>query len=284
MMGFSVSPYVALFAVFALWSGHLQAYCVAIACILLHELGHALTCDLLGFALREIRIHAFGASLQTDELLEENPRAEALVAAAGPAASLLLGGVSYILFCQLRWEIFYLFFVYHMIFGVFNLLPAFPMDGGRILHACLMQKAGMRKAQKICCAVGICVGICLILWSLAAWRLFGVNAPLFCIGVVLILSALRQKRCVSSYVLGSFQKQQALQMGEVLPVQVLAVSFDTPLWKVLQFLRQANYSRIEVYNNQMQLVGHVQEQTIALAAAQMGKNTLVKQLCKPRLH
>jgi Zn-dependent protease len=146
MMGFSISPYTALFAVFAMWSEHLQAYCVALACILLHELGHAVACDLLGFPPKEIRIHAFGASLQTDELLEENPRAEALVAAAGPAASLLLGGVSYILFCQLRWEIFYLFFVYHMIFGVFNLLPLPALDGGRLVFLFIEAIRGKRVA------------------------------------------------------------------------------------------------------------------------------------------
>jgi CBS domain-containing protein len=83
---------------------------------------------------------------------------EALMAAAGPAVSLLLGGLLLLAErvvhqADLHVALFYLAWL-NVVLGVFNLLPAFPMDGGRVLRALLAGRLGMTRATRIAATVG----------------------------------------------------------------------------------------------------------------------------------
>ncbi|MGZ8562219.1 MAG: site-2 protease family protein [Candidatus Limnocylindria bacterium] len=117
--------------------------------VLAHELSHALVARRFGMRVRDITLFIFGgaASLEGDA---ERPRDEALIAAAGPLTSLAIGaallGLSLVI-AQPEVEaiVGWLGFI-NLTLGVFNLIPGFPMDGGRILRAVLWKVRGDRNA------------------------------------------------------------------------------------------------------------------------------------------
>jgi len=118
--------------------------------VLAHELSHAVVAKRLGLRVKEITLFVFGgaATLEGDP---KRARDEALIAAAGPVASLAVGaallGID-LLFTeqpQLLAAIGTLSFL-NLTLGLFNLIPGFPMDGGRILHAVLWRLRGDRYA------------------------------------------------------------------------------------------------------------------------------------------
>ena len=119
------------------------------ASVLAHELSHALVARRFGVRVTSITLFIFGGAAN----LEEEPkraRDEALIAAAGPVASLLIGGVmlavdALVAQPQLRALVGWLGFI-NITLGLFNLLPGFPMDGGRILRAILWRVRGERYA------------------------------------------------------------------------------------------------------------------------------------------
>lgn len=133
----------------AAWGGALFASLLFFSSILLHEFGHSLTSNALGLPVRSITLFIFGglARLSGEP---ERPRDEFLIAAAGPAVSVALG----LLFLAIGTlasfagapPVFAVVFGWlggvNLILAVFNLVPGFPLDGGRILRAAVWQVTG----------------------------------------------------------------------------------------------------------------------------------------------
>jgi Zn-dependent protease len=115
------------------------------ASVLAHELSHALVARRFGVTVRDITLFVFGgaATLEGDA---RTPRQEALIAVAGPLCSLLLGGAFYLLGVAVGQEqvaavVGWLAFI-NVTLGLFNMIPGFPMDGGRLLRALLWKVRG----------------------------------------------------------------------------------------------------------------------------------------------
>ncbi|MCG2795250.1 MAG: site-2 protease family protein [Actinomycetia bacterium] len=129
---------------------------VFFACLLLHELAHSLVAKRNGIGIRRITLFLFGGVAEMREDVSD-AGVEFRMAAAGPLASFLLAGAFYGLYrlsnslgagLVIVVPLYYLA-VINALVGAFNLLPGFPLDGGRVLRALLWKVTGdMRKATK----------------------------------------------------------------------------------------------------------------------------------------
>ncbi|MGE0022010.1 MAG: M50 family metallopeptidase [Hyphomicrobium sp.] len=149
------------------------------ASVLVHELSHALVANRLGEDVRRITLFIFGgmAHLSGEP---RGPGAEVKIAAAGPLTSIGLGALFYAVSLGLArggveplWTaVFrYLGFV-NLALAVFNLLPGFPLDGGRLLRAYFWQRSGdLRSATRRAADWG--GGIAVGLMALGALQIFG---------------------------------------------------------------------------------------------------------------
>jgi len=112
--------------------------------VLLHEMGHAAMARFYGIRTHSITLYPFGGLAALDRE-PETPRAEALVALAGPAVNFVLAALAVPL-VALGLPGAQLLLGLNLVLGIFNLLPAFPMDGGRILRAWWSLKLGRTAA------------------------------------------------------------------------------------------------------------------------------------------
>jgi Zn-dependent protease len=173
-------------------------------CVLLHEYGHILTARRYGIHTQDIILTPIGGIARL-ERMPEKPFQEFVVAIAGPMVNVAIAGflflLGYLLFQNERWELFKWFLSERLnIFGepdemdsvildsgldpsglllylpvlltaniilvVFNLIPAFPMDGGRIVRALLAMRIGRSKATNIAALIGQGFAVLFILYGL----------------------------------------------------------------------------------------------------------------------
>jgi Zn-dependent protease/CBS domain-containing protein len=234
-----------LFVLFGSWSqGHTVARAVMgvlfvlclFACVVLHEFGHALTARRFGIQTRDITLLPIGGVARL-ERMPDDPKQEVWVALAGPAVNVLIAIVlvfiSVIIGARPDWSGFDWtssnllkdLIKVNILLVLFNLIPAFPMDGGRVLRALLAMRMEYTRATKIAARTGQALAF--------IFGLIGLFGNPFLVFIALFVW------------LGAEQEAAAVQVGSSLnglPIQrVMQTDFktlspDEPIARVVEYL------------------------------------------------
>lgn len=142
--------------------------------IIFHELTHSLVARHYGVSMKEITLFIFGGVAHMEED-PPSPRAEFMIAVVGPLSSFFLAASAFLLYklgMQNGWPVTitgvlnYLSWL-NMILALFNLIPAFPLDGGRILRSALWKwKKDVRWSTNIASQIGSGFGLVLIIMGI----------------------------------------------------------------------------------------------------------------------
>jgi Zn-dependent protease len=139
---------------------------LAFASVVLHELGHALVARKLGVHVAGIELSFFGGAAKMVQI-PRTARHEIAIAAAGPAVSLVLGGLGFGLGTALHVPLLSMIGWINFVIAAFNLIPALPMDGGRILRAALTYKMDFVRATDVSVYVARVFTVLFALYGLA---------------------------------------------------------------------------------------------------------------------
>lgn len=141
---------------------------VIFACVVLHEMGHSLQARRYGVVVRDIVLLPIGGMARA-ERIPESPREEIVVAISGPLVNFTIAGI----IALVKWplgspilageDFFSNLLIVNLALGIFNLIPAFPMDGGRILRGLLALWLPYLKATRIAKDVGLLIALLFIL-------------------------------------------------------------------------------------------------------------------------
>jgi Zn-dependent protease/CBS domain-containing protein len=156
------------------WEGLAFILCL-FGIVVLHELGHALTARRYGIKTRDITLLPIGG-LARLERMPTDPKQELLVALAGPAVNVVLAGLLFGILTTIGWaagsveelsaqlstfsgNLLVQLFAANLFLAVFNLIPAFPLDGGRVFRAILAMKLDYVRATQVAASLGQSIAI-----------------------------------------------------------------------------------------------------------------------------
>jgi Zn-dependent protease len=121
--------------------------------VVLHELGHAGAARLYGISTASVTLYPIGGVAAVARI-PEIPVQELVIAVAGPAVNAVLFTLALVAWLATGSEVLLAGAAINLVMGVFNLIPAFPMDGGRVLRAGLSLLMGHVRASRVAMSVG----------------------------------------------------------------------------------------------------------------------------------
>lgn len=263
-IGIIINPFFILLLFVAAAFGKLAPVLLLFFLVIWHEVAHTIVARYYGLHVSEIELLPFGGVARIDELLQLDPHKEALVALAGPLSNLvllILGGIAsqyyvipnnwYYLFVQANFGLF-----------AFNLLPALPLDGGRILRSRLVTKHGYRKATEHA------VIIAQIIASLLA--LLGTIGSLYCgylnqlvfvgLGFFIFTAACKEKQ-ITAYIFMRYltRKRQEFRVKRVMITKELAASSETSVGEVMHQFSPPYFHIVWVIDQEGKIIGVLTE-------------------------
>jgi Zn-dependent protease/CBS domain-containing protein len=130
------------------------------ATVVIHELSHSYVAKRYGIKISRIVLLPIGGISEMEEI-PNDPSEELRIALAGPLSNLVIAAVCYVILILSKNYLsivlagaLYYFILVNLLLGLFNLLPAFPMDGGRILRAFLAERMSLIRATRISASIG----------------------------------------------------------------------------------------------------------------------------------
>ena len=262
--------------------GFLFQALVIFSVVFLHEMGHVVVAKGYGMRVTEIELLPFGGVARMEGHLELDPVTETYVALAGPLTNgflLLLGWILGLAgFGNQQWLTF--FMECNLMLGLFNLIPAFPLDGGRVLRAFLALRIGLKKATERASGLSRIVGFGML--AAGAVSLFlneGEYINFAVIAGFLIYASAKEKGNVM-YLFMKFlarKKEDLFREGVLICRQVVALE-TSRLKDVVKFFVPKKYHLVVVVGRDQTVRGTLTEGEVIDQMLGQGPETLVGSL------
>ena len=235
-------------AVYYIIIGQIFLFLGSMVIILLHEVAHSFMAAYYGYKLKTIVLLPYGAMV-SGNIKGLRIKDQAAVALAGPVCSFLV----YFFIVALWWinPALYAFTdtLAYIALGiaVMNLLPAYPLDGGRILMSALQKKMSEQKSIFIAKICGYIVSFCLLIAAIIAFNLSALFVSIF------IFVGTISNKAENSYqrMFTSNREKRLKNVGEI---KRLAVSADTTVKKLISSMRRENLYEVALYDNNLKFL------------------------------
>ncbi|MDA8239318.1 MAG: site-2 protease family protein [Nitrospiraceae bacterium] len=244
------------------------------ACVVLHELGHALTARRYGIETQDIILLPIGGMARL-ERMPEDPRQELRVALAGPAVSMVIAAA---LFVWIRitesWEplntlsvaggpFMQRLMVVNIVLAIFNVLPAFPMDGGRVLRSFLALRMDYARATRLAATMG--QGMAFVFGFIG----FFTNPFLLFIAFFVWIGAVQEAGMVETR-----SAVGGIPVSKAMITEFHSLSPNDPLSRAIEFILRGTQQDFPVAENE-RMVGVLTKNNLLVALAKGGQGLSV---------
>ena len=251
--------------------------------VTLHEICHSLVAKYYGIEVREITLLPIGGVASMSSM-PEKPSQEFFISVVGPLFNLIVVAVFYIPlkkllgtdvlfhrpFSTATWPLTlsYLYWI-NLILAIFNLIPAFPMDGGRVLRSLLAQRIGYQKATKVAVNLGHIFAL-----GFAYFGIVQFNIILIAIAIFIYVAASNEELQVDLK-----ETLKKYRIKDILSADFFTVNSDTTLAKVMELIFHSHQEDFPVVEGG-ETVGFVTRHDIMTGIHTIGTHAAVKEVMR----
>lgn len=264
-------PYI-LFFIFAGFKGQII---MAFLIVLFHEFTHYCAALILGFSGFDMEILPIGARLSLRELDEASPKQDIIISLSAPILNLIMSLLFYFLYVKYSNNVLNMLFKGNLVVGLFNLIPAFPLDGGRVLRSILQYKTIYRRANELTIKFGMVEGTILIS-AYMILLIFGINnLNLGVVAVFIIYSSHKEKERIAYIIMGDIVKKRYkfLKNGYI-ENKSISIHYKCDLLMALSILDKNKYNIFTILDDELKVMDLIYEDELIEGLKVYGNMTL----------
>lgn len=272
--------FLGLVAVFAA-AGLGDKALLIVSAVLWHELAHMLMAGGLGYKVKQVEVLPFGATARVERLADAGAVSEIMIAAAGPIASLGLAALCYAgMGVADGWQEWLGFYgETNLILAGFNLLPALPLDGGRILRAILTRRRDYRTATAVVVTLSHIIScLLIILAGLVFWFEHTVNLTMLVAAGFLLLTARQENTLAGFRTMRILARKKAdLIASGIMPTRHLTAMENAVIGEVISLFGPEQYYIVHIVDDNFKLCGAVTETEVWEGLLSKGIHARIKE-------
>lgn len=269
------SKYFFPYMIFLMFIGFSGKILICFLFVILHEAIHYIVARKLGFVGFDIEFLPFGTRLDLKDLDEANQKQDILISVSGPIFNLIVAIIFYILYLKCNIPIYEQVYKTNLALGIFNLIPAFPMDGGRILRSIISLKILYRKANKITVYVSIVVGMMFMYFFIVLFMRNIKNFNIGLIAVFVIASSLKEKERIAYIIMGDILKKKSkFKKRGYIENKNISVYYKQDLLNIISIVDKNKYNIFTVLDDDMNVVDMIYENELIKALKKYGNMSI----------
>lgn len=233
----------------------------------LHELSHTIIANILAYKIETVELHPFGFEAR---LVGEFKSAydELAIALAGPLFS-ILSGLCCMAFKDVALPGLTEFANMSISLGILNIIPAYPLDGGRILYSILYLKTDAHRAKKISILSGFFTAVVL---CVCAFAIRPINPTLIVFSFFIAFADFAELKRMKTVRISSVLKSRStLRKGESLPVKWIALNKNVTYAQAMRHIGSNSYTVIIVLDDDMKEVERISQNELLEKAAELSE-------------
>lgn len=258
-----------------------EAVMAFLMALVVHEFAHCAVASALGIKVYALKFMPYGCEADTEELYVYGAKNIA-VAAAGPAANIICAAVLTFAIKYGNTSSFLFGLVQtNMVLAGINLLPAMPLDGGRIFLEMLSVAMPRSRAARLTQAFGVIASLSIL--SFAVYMLFQGegNPTAFLMGIFMFASAVKTRETQTySAVRSASLKREYLNRKKIVESKAIAVKKGTSSMEVLRAIDNGKYNMIYIFDEDMDICGMITERDFMREMVRHGTQVEIQVIAK----
>lgn len=245
--------------------------------IILHEVSHIMISGKFGCRFNNLNINIFGVKAELDNIDELTEKKKLIVYLSGPLFNILMAAIMYFVYNYFNFEFIKSSIMINLCLGIFNLLPAYPLDGSRICEILLSKKFLYKKSKKITEIFSFIISGILFLGFSIMLLLHKVNISLFLAVILITYTTFLERQKTMYIIMGDMiSKVRKLKKHNYIENKTISVYYKKGLVNVLTLVDKNKFNSFYILNEDMELLGILNEDELIKALKDYGNISLEK--------
>lgn len=252
---------------------------ISFSWIILHELAHIAVANRFKCRFNRFNIGILGANIELVDIEELSPRKQLYLYLAGPVFNFCMVIILGLLYSFFKYDFLQISITANLALGVFNILPAYPLDGSKICEILLSKKFLYKKSKRITEVLSFIIAGALFLTFNIVLLLHKVNITLFLAAIFIMYTTFLEKEKTMYIIMGDMiKKLRNLKRHEYIENQSISVYYKKCLVNLLTLVDKNKFNTFYILNDDMELIGIIYEDELVKALKNYGNITIEEYL------
>lgn len=248
-----------------------NAFIIGLTFIFIHELVHILVAKLYGVKLNKLSVGISGATAGFLDFEDIKDFKKFVVYLSGPLFNLIVGIFFYLISLNYNSEFINTIYLTNLGLFIFNLIPAYPLDGSRMMEIILFNLITYRKSKKVIEYTSYFLSAFFIFSFVFLIFIHRINLTLILVGILIFYSAILEKRTTSYIMMNDLiKKRNKIEKLEYLENRSVSVFYKVRLLSLLKMIDKNKFNSFYILDEEVKLIKIIHEDEVIDALKEYG--------------